>query len=71
MPFNYRDTDFYKQLTPFRATMICEGASDEDVDPDEYMAAWQYLHDKRLAYTLQGWFGRRASEYVSAGLIHQ
>ena len=37
---------------------------------EEVIAAWQYLHTSRLAYQLQGWFGRQAQEMLRAGIIH-
>jgi len=32
--------------------------------------AWQYLHDTRIAYQLQGWFGRTASDLIAQGVIN-
>lgn len=55
-------------MTPHRAVMIVEGMFD-DVDEDEYLSAWQYLHDTKLAYQLQGWFGREVSNLIQLGLI--
>jgi hypothetical protein len=55
-------------MTPHRAVMIAEGVFDA-VDEDEYLSAWQCLHDTKLAYQLQGWFGREASRLIQLGLI--
>lgn len=38
-------------------------------DRDEVIKAWQYLHDTRLAYRLQGWFGRTAIALLEQGEI--
>ena len=62
-----RDTAEYKNMTPYVATGIAEGfvAGTEK----EQIAAWQFLHDTGLAYQLQGWFGRIASNLIDNGLI--
>jgi len=53
-------------MTPYRATMIAEGV-EEVATEDEYLAAWQYLIDTGLAWTLQGFFGRTASDLIASG----
>lgn len=53
----------------FTATGIAEGFIDCD-DEDQVIAAWQYLHDTRIAYSLQGFFGRTCRDLLEAGLIH-
>ena len=55
-------------MTPYRAVAIAEGFEEAE-DQDEVLTAWQYLHTSRLAYSLQGWFGRMAQQLVSEGLI--
>lgn len=67
---NVRKTAFYKKLTPYLATAIAEGFCEgENATDDEKQAAWQYLHDTGLAYTLQGWFGRTATSLIEQGII--
>lgn len=62
----------YKKMTPYLATAIAEGFCEgEDATPEQQQAAWQYLHDTRLAYSLQGWFGRTAIDLISHGIIHE
>lgn len=54
----------------FTATMIAEGVQEPESD-EQYIAAWQYLHDTRLAYQLQGWFGRAAQGLIQQGVINE
>jgi geranylgeranyl pyrophosphate synthase len=69
---NIQNTSEYKTMTPFLATSIAEGfCGGEDATAEEQKAAWQYLHDTGLAYQLQGWFGRTASDLIDNGIIHQ
>ena len=69
---NYRETEEYKNLTPYLATAIaevfCEG---EGASEEEQLTAWQYLHDTKLAYSLQGWFGRNAQALIEQGIIKE
>ena len=53
-------------MTPFLAVEIAENGSD---DEEEFLSAWQYLVTSGLAWTLQGWFGRTATDMIEAGLI--
>ena len=67
---NLRTTKFYKTLTPYLATAYAEGFCEgEGASEVEQLTAWQFLHDKRLAYSLQGWFGRTAQALIEAGHI--
>jgi hypothetical protein len=36
---------------------------------EQVIEAWQYLHDTRLAYQLQGFFGRTAQHLLAEGII--
>ena len=56
-------------LSDFDATMIAEGVQ-EPVSDAQYIQAWQHLVDTGLAWTLQGWFGRRAKQLIDAGVIN-
>tara|TARA_R100000654_G_scaffold61017_1_gene87881 strand:+ start:1340 stop:1513 length:174 start_codon:yes stop_codon:yes gene_type:complete len=38
---------------------------------EQLIEAWQYLHDTNLAYQLQGWFGRTATNLISEGIIKE
>jgi len=67
---NYRKTKFYKSLDSYTATAYAEGFCEgEGASEQEQLTAWQYLHDKRIAYSLQGWFGRTATALIEAGAI--
>jgi len=57
-----------RNMTAYLATGIAEGFLEAE-DDDEVLAAWQYLHDTRLAYSLQGRFGRQARYMIEEGLI--
>lgn len=53
----------------FTATMIAEGAEEAESE-EQYLEAWQHLHDSGLAYQLQGWFGRTAQALIAEGRIN-
>ena len=52
----------------YTATGLAEGFI-EAKNEDQILEAWQHLHDTRLAYKLQGWFGRTATALIEQGLI--
>ena len=56
-------------MTTFEAIEIAEGL-DDTAQPDDVIAAWQYLHDTGLAYQLQGFFGRTCAQLLENGEIH-
>lgn len=63
-------SEFYKSLTPYMASAIAEGFCEgENASRDQQIDAWQYLHDTRLAYSLQGWYGRTATQLIEQGII--
>jgi hypothetical protein len=51
----------------FTAISIIEGI--EDASLDRQLQAWQTLVTTGLAWQLQGWYGRCASELIEQGLI--
>ena len=58
------------KLTPYLATAIAEGFGEgEGSTEEQQIEAWQYLHDTKLAYQLQGWFGRMAHQLIKQGII--
>lgn len=56
------------ELDTYTAVGLAEGFIEADSE-DQVIAAWQYLHDTRIAYQLQGWFGRTAQHLIREGLI--
>jgi hypothetical protein len=56
------------KLDSYTAVGLCEGFIEAESE-EQVIAAWQYLHDTGMAYTLQGWFGRQAAALLEAGVI--
>jgi hypothetical protein len=52
----------------YTATGLAEGFIEAD-NEEQIIEAWQYLHDTGLAYQLQGWFGRTATDLIEQGII--
>jgi len=57
-------------MTQYEAVGLAEGFIEAESE-DEIIEAWQYLHDTRLAYSLQGWFGRTAKSLIEEGIINK
>jgi len=57
-------------MSNYEATGIAEGWIEADSE-DQVIEAWQHLHDTRLAYSLQGWFGRTARNLIEQGIINE
>ena len=51
------------------AVGICEGWI--DAKNSEVIEAWQYLDDSGLAWQLQGFFGRTATNLINQGIIQK
>ena len=61
--------DEKKELDAFTAISIAEGfCGGEDATEEEKIEAWQYLIDKGLCWSLQGWFGRTAQSLIEQGV---
>ena len=56
-------------MTDYEAVSIAEGFSGQDESEERQTAAWQYLVNTGLCWTLQGWFGRTAASLIEAGII--
>ena len=52
----------------YRAVAIAEGF-EEATGIEEVIQAWQHLHDTKLGYKLQGWFGRQLEQLIEDGVI--
>ena len=53
----------------YQAVGIAEGFIECDSE-EQVLEAWQYLHDTRLSYGLQGFFGRTLQQLLDEGLIN-
>ena len=53
----------------FEAIMVDEGV--EPATREEQVEAWQHLIDSGLAWSLQGWFGRYASNLIEQGICKE
>ena len=56
-------------LSSYDAVGLAEGFVEGT--EEEVIEAWQYLVNTGLAWQLQGWFGRTASDLINAGIINQ
>jgi hypothetical protein len=63
-----RESEEYKNMTAYTATGLAEGFEEAESE-QQVIAAWQYLHDSKLAYQLQGRFGRTAQDLIAQGVI--
>jgi hypothetical protein len=63
-------TKDYKIMDMYTACSIAEGfCGGEDATDEQKQVAWQWLHDTRQAYSLQGWYGRTAQYLIQQGHI--
>lgn len=56
-------------MDTYTATGIAEGFIEAESE-EQQIEAWQTLIDTGLAWSLQGWFGRTASQLIDAGICH-
>lgn len=57
-----------EEITPYMATGIAEEFEEPNCEED-ILHAWSYLIGTRLAYSLQGWYGRQAKAIIESGVI--
>jgi len=55
------------KIDNYHAIGIAEGFI-ECEEEETLIEAWQHLIDTGLAWTLQGWFGRKANDLIEAGI---
>ena len=55
------------EFDSYTAVAIAEGFEEADSE-EQLIAAWQYLIDTGLAWSLQGWFGRNAMSLIEQGV---
>ena len=53
-------------MDTFQATMIAEGV--DEADEATQIEAWQHLIDTGLCWSLQGFFGRTATQLIEQGI---
>jgi hypothetical protein len=56
-------------MKDFDAVGIAEGFIEAESE-EQVIQAWQHLIDTRLAWSLQGWFGRAADTLIQEGICH-
>ena len=56
-------------MTDYDAVGIAEGFVEAESE-DQVIDAWQHLVDTGLAWKLQGWFGRTATDLIERGIIN-
>ena len=54
----------------YTAVGIAEGFVEAESE-EQVLEAWQYLHDTKLGYQLQGWFGRTLVSLIEGGYINE
>jgi hypothetical protein len=52
----------------YQAVELAEGFIEAESE-EQVIEAWQYLHDTRLGYQLQGFFGRTLNQLLEEGII--
>ena len=54
----------------YTATGLAEGFIEAESE-EQVIKAWQHLVDTGLVWSLQGWFGRTATELIKQGIIKE
>ena len=57
-------------MDDYTAVGLAEGFIESESEK-QVIKAWQHLHDTKLAYNLQGRFGRTAIDLINQGVIKE
>jgi hypothetical protein len=57
-------------MDSYNAVGLAEGFIEAESE-EQVIEAWQYLHDTRIGYGLQGFFGRTLEQLLNEGVITQ
>ena len=55
-------------MDTYQAVGLAEGFIEAESE-EQVIEAWQYLHDTRIGYGLQGFFGRTLQHLLNEGII--
>jgi hypothetical protein len=55
-------------MNNYMAVGLAEGFIEAESE-EQVIEAWQYLHDTKLGYQLQGFFGRTLNQLLNEGII--
>jgi hypothetical protein len=66
----YTYLEGFNMMDSYNAVGIAEGFVEAESE-EQVIEAWQYLHDTRIGYGLQGWFGRTLNQLLDEGVITQ
>ena len=55
-------------MDTYQAVGLAEGFIEAESE-EQVLEAWQYLHNSRIGYELQGFFGRTLRQLLDEGLI--
>lgn len=60
------------EITDYLATAYAEGFCEGDnASATDQIKAWSYLIAKKICFSLQGWFGRQAMNFITARFIDE
>jgi hypothetical protein len=58
-------------MDSYKACSIVEGFADFEPTAKQELQAWAYLIKTRQCWSLQGWYGRTATELIRSGYISE